>query len=356
MSAMRIVIDTQATVGQKSGIGHYADGLIRHLDQSRHTYFFLKPDRTRDLNTADRIFWEAMRLPLQARSAKADLIHTVGFSAPLIRSCKVVSTVHDLIGLIYSDHLSPWSRFYWKRWLPHSFRKADHLIASSENTKRDILKFLHYPEHRISVIPLAVDRRFKKMDEESAYRTLKNYFMFDQFILNVGTLEPRKNLKNLILAYAMLNKDLRKSYPLIVVGKIGWGVGELHQLIKSANVEEDVHFIDYVPDEDLVSFYNGATLFIYPSLYEGFGLPVLEAMSCGTAVIASNVSSLPEVTGDAALLIDPLKPKEIADAIKSLLLNRSLRESMESRGLEQSTLFSWERVAKMTTEVYERSA
>ncbi len=353
---MRIAIDVQATVGQKSGIGHYADGLIRHLDQSRHTYFFLKPDRTRDLNTADRIFWEAMRLPFEARRLKGDLIHTVGFSAPLIRSCKVVSTVHDLIGLIYSDHLSPWSKFYWKRWLPHSFRSSDHLIASSENTKRDILKFLNYPERRISVIPLAADRRFKKIENEIAHRDLKNYFMFDQFILNVGTLEPRKNLKNLILAYAMLHKDLRESYPLILVGKTGWGTEELHRLIKESGLEEDVHFIDYVSDEELVSFYNGASLFIYPSLYEGFGLPVLEAMSCGTPVIASNVSSIPEVTKDAAVLIDPLKPEEIADAMKLLLLNRSLRQTLGLKGLEQSKMFSWERVAKLTTQVYESVA
>lgn len=353
---MRIVIDTQATVGKKSGIGHYTDGLIRHLDQTRHTYFFLKPKRERDLNTIERICWETMRLPFEARRVRADLIHTVGFSAPLIRSCKVVSTVHDLIGLIYSDHLSPWSKFYWKRWLPHSFSKADHLIASSENTKRDILKFLHYPEHRISVIPLAADERFKALDKKKTSGCLSKYFRFNDFILSVGTLEPRKNLKNLIFAYSMLSKDLRKSYPLVVVGKQGWGEDDLGRLIEGTGLKEDIHFTGYISDEELVNFYNAAALFVYPSLYEGFGLPILEAMSCGTPVISSNLSSIPEVTGDAAFLIDPLKPKEIADAMKSLLLNRSLRESMGSRGLERSKLFSWERVAKLTTEVYESVA
>jgi hypothetical protein len=216
------------------------------------------------------------------------------------------------------------------------------------------LKFLHYPEHRISVIPLAVDRRFKKIEKETAHRHLKKYFMFDQFILSVGTLEPRKNLKNLILAYARLNKDLRESFPLILVGKIGWGMKELHRLIREVDLEEDVHFIDYILNEDLVSFYNGATLFVYPSFYEGFGLPPLEAMSCGTPVIASNVSSIPEVTADAAILIDPKNIGEIADTMKSLLLNGSLRQKLSFKGLERSKAFSWERVAKMTTEVYER--
>ncbi len=351
---MRIVIDTQATVGQKSGIGHYADGLIRHLDQSRHAYFFLKPDRMRDLNTVERIFWEALRLPFEARKVRADIIHTVGFSAPLIRSCRVVSTVHDLIGLVYASHLKGASRFYWTKWLPYSIAKADYLIASSENTKRDILKFIHYPQERISVIPLAVNRRFKIIDKKEASACLRKYFQFNDFILSVGTLEPRKNLKNLILAYSMLPMYLRRSYPLVVVGKQGWGTHGLLQLIGELGLEGDVRFIGYVPDEELVYFYNASTLFVYPSLYEGFGLPILEAMSCGTPVISSNVSSIPEVTADAAHLIDPLKPLEMADAMKLLLLNSLLRQKLSFRGLERSKAFSWERVAKMTTEVYER--
>lgn len=402
---MRIAIDVQAIIQQKSGIGQYAEALTRHLDQRRHTYFFLKPERNRkngfpafagndvkragndreraesdsrrDLNTLQRICWEAVQFPYEAKKINADLIHTVGFSAPLVRSCKVVSTVHDLIGKVFSSrsekishpershvwrshlwrsegsllNLGLASRFYWRHWLPYSFKRADHIIASSEHTKKDILRLLNYPDKKISVIPLAADERFKKIDPPSHVIPAKAGI--HDFILYVGTLEPRKNLKNLIMAYSMLSQDMRKSYPLIVIGKVGWGTSDLSALGKSLGVEKDIHFMGYVPTEELVWFYNEATLFVYPSLYEGFGLPLLEAMSCGTPVISSNVSSIPEVTGDAALLINPTHPSELADAMKSVLLDSSLQQKLSRLGLERARAFSWERVAKLTTEVYE---
>lgn len=373
---MRIAIDVQATIQQKSGIGQYAEALIKHLDRERHTYFFLKPtprhsresgNPERDLSTLQRIYWESFQLPYEAKKAKADLIHTVGFSAPRLGSCKVVSTVHDFIGKVLPNrflNLGWGARFYWKHWLPSSFKKADHIIASSENTKRDILRFLSYPENQISVIHLAADACFRKIDKKEALDVISAKFVipakagipFKEFILSVGTLEPRKNLKNLISAYSILPREIRKSYPLVIIGKPGWGGDELSRLVRELSLDQDIHFIGYVETDALVFFYNAATLFVYPSLYEGFGLPLVEAMSCGTPVISSNISSIPEVVSDAALLVDPSDPLGLADAMKSLLLDFSLRKILSERGLSRSKAFSWERVAKLTTGVYESVA
>jgi len=353
---MNIVIDTQALIHQRTGIGVYAKGLIQHLDRKRHCYYFLSPARKQDLRVPSRLLWESFYLPRQAKKLKADLIHTVGFSAPIIRSCKTIATVHDLIGMIYPQNLGRLSRFYWSWWLPYSFKKVDHIIASSQNTKQDLMRLIRYPESKISVIPLAADPRFKKMDQRQAQLNIQKYIGVKQYLLYVGTLEPRKNLKNLILAYAQLPAEIRERYALVLVGKAGWGTAALKQLIRERELETRIIFTGYISDEALVYFYNAATLFVYPSLYEGFGLPVLEALSCGAPVIASGVSSIPEITGDAAVLRDPSDISGWTSEIQNLLVNDTLRQQTAARGLIRAKTFCWSRVADETTRIYEQVA
>lgn len=365
-----IAIDIQSTVGAYSGLGVYTRRLI---DSLAPAHDFQKPLRTdfaefhffsvpsaRPWHTLDRLWWENRTLPQLCRRHSIDLLHVPAFSPPLCRPkrCKVVTTVHDLIGMLFPNQIGRVSRYYWGKWLPYAVKRSDKIIADSESTRRDLMEHLDVPSEKIRVIHLSGHEGFRADLSPEQVQTVKqalgireNYFLF------VGTIEPRKNLGRVIQAFAEFLKSFPAGsrYQLVVVGSKDFAHGEfLRRLVKEhPETKTHVFFTGYVPQDSLNALYQGARAFLYPSLYEGFGIPVLEAMGSGTPVVASRVSSVPEIAGDAALLVDPENTAEITGAMRRLAEEDGLCESLRNRGHEQKKKFSWQKTSREVLEVYQ---
>ena len=232
--------------------------------------------------------------------------------------------------------------------------QADRIIAISQNTKKDLVEYFNVRDDRIDVIPLAARKDFHPRSMTKVQAFVSEHWGLDKpYLLSVGTIEPRKNLKHLIRVYCSLPEEIRNDYQLVIAGGEGWLSSDIYQWIVEIGAESSIRFLEYVGLE-LPWLYCGATCFIYPSLYEGFGMPPLEAMACGTPVITSNTSSLPEVAGDAAILIDPQSEEELASAISQIVSDPALRQTMSNKGLDRAQVFSWEQIAKDTLEVYKK--
>jgi len=353
---MKIAIDTQTILGQKTGFGFYVKNLIDNLKKidPENEYVLLAPSTEKDFSTPQRFIWDQFKVPWRARAAKADILHQPCFSAPIFYTGKIVITVHDLISMHFPKNLPLASRMFYSKWMPFSYRRADKIIAISEDTKKDIMVRLHIPEEKIKVIHSAVSPVFQEIKDEVFSRKIKNkYKTGDKFILDVGTLEPRKNLPFLVRAYNLALKKAQIPHNLVLSGKKGWYYDDLFQLIKDLKLEDKVIFTGYVAEEDLPGLYNAADLFAFPSLYEGFGFPPLEAMACGTPVISSNTSSLPEVVGSAGILLAPENEQIWADKIIEVIQNPVLKQKMRENGLKQAKKFSWEETAQKTIAVYQ---
>lgn len=299
-----------------------------------------------------RLRWQQFELPRRAKAAGCEILHVTGFDAPCFKPCPVVLTVHDLIGMLFPQRFPPVSRFYWSTWLPYSTRWADAIIADSECTRRDLQRLIGIPSEQVAVIPLGVDERYHStitIDEKARIR--KQYQLPEQFILYIGTLEPRKGLDILVSAFLQLASNL--SHDLVIVGKKGWFTDPIFGQVRDLELESRIHFTGYVADEDLPGLYATASVFAFPSRYEGFGLPPLEAMACGTPVVCSNTSSLPEVTGDASISVSPDNPTKLANALQQVLISTELQADLRERGLKQARRFTWDETAKQTLEVYE---
>ena len=351
---MRIGIDTQSTLGRKTGIGLYTANLLRALARvaPQHEYVELSWGRAAELRTDQRLRWQQFELPRRARATGVDLLHVTGFDAPLWRPCSVVLTVHDLIGLLFPTNLPPVSRFYWSRWMPRTIRWADRIIAVSRHTQSDLNRVLGIPEDRIEVIHNGVNEVFQPLQDHEALETVRRkYGLPPTIILYLGTLEPRKGLDTLITAYGGLAPDA--PYDLVIAGKRGWYTEPLFQQVEALGLGRRVHFTDYIPDKDLPALYNLGKVFVYPSRYEGFGLPALEAMACGSPVVCTDAASLPEIVGDAALLVPPDDADALAAALRRVLDDGGLQAKMRARGLERARRFTWEETARRTAQVYE---
>jgi len=260
-------------------------------------------------------------------------------------------TVFDLTFLRYPKTQKWTGRFWWKLLGPGGIRKADHLIAISQNTKNDLCRLLNVREEKVSVIyPYAPEHFIPQSDREEI---ISKYQLPDPFILYIGTLERRKNIGNLLRAFALLKQDPSIKHRLVLVGKPGWLYDDIFQTIAELEIEQDVVIQGYVPDIDLRSLYSAADLFVYLSLYEGFGFPVLEAMSCGVPVLSSNTSSLPEVVGEAGITVPPLDISQAAYQMKLVLSNKDFREELINRGYKQARTFSKDRFVHETLRVYE---
>lgn len=351
---VRIAIDIQSTLGHKTGIGLYTWHLLKALRKvaPQHEYIEIFWGRTGELRTDQRLYWQQWGLPRRARAASADVLHVPGFDAPLLRPCPVVLTVHDLIGYLFPHNFPPVSRFYWSRWLPRTIRRADMVIVDSQHTRNDLIRLLGIPPEQIRVVYLGVDPSFHPLDDRAALEAAREKYRLPRdFILYVGTIEPRKGLDTLLLAYAALAGEIAQD--LAIVGKKGWYTESLFRLVEAFGLNRRVHFPGYVADEDLPAIYNLATLFVYPSRYEGFGLPPLEAMACGVPVVCSRAASLPEVVGDAAWTVLPDDPDALAAAMLRVLRDEQLRAALRYAGLQRTRLFSWEETARQTAKIYE---
>lgn len=353
---MKIGIDVQTTLGQKSGFGFYVKNLIDHLEKidSKNEYVLIAPTTEKDFSTSQRFVWDQFSFPQQAAKEKVDILHQPCFSAPIFYRGKVILTIHDLISHYFPQNMPSGSRLYFSKWMPLTYNRAQKIIAISENTKADIIKLLKIPAEKIVVIHSAVGEEFKPINDQNRINEVKvKYKTGENFILDVGTLEPRKNLSFLVRAYHLALNQGKINHNLVLTGKKGWYFESLFKLVEDLKLQDKVIFSGYVPDADLPALYNAADLFCFPSLYEGFGFPPLEALSCGTPVIAANNSSIPEVVGDAGVLL-PIDDEQVwAENITKLLEDEKLRENYSRLGLEQAKKFSWAKTAQETIKVYE---
>jgi glycosyltransferase involved in cell wall biosynthesis len=294
-------------------------------------------------------------IPLYIKKNNPDVIHDTYHFAPFLflKKFKKVITVYDITPILYPETHKISRIFMHKYFFSPILKSSDKIISISENTKRDIIKHFKIPEDKIKVIPLAANENFRKLDENETSKIKSKYNINFPFILYVGTLEPRKNIPNLLNAFYKIKKQQGIAHKLVIAGGKGWKYNEIFETIEKLNLQNDVIFTGYVPDEDLPGLYNAADLFVYPSLYEGFGLPPLEAMQCGTPVITSNTSSLPEVVGDAGIMVNPHDIGELANKMYEVLTNKDLRKELSKKGIERAKLFSWKKCAEETLKVYE---
>jgi glycosyltransferase involved in cell wall biosynthesis len=293
-------------------------------------------------------------LTVESFLGPVDVFHSVNGAVLPQRHGRRVVTVQDLTCLHFPQ-FHPWTRrTLFRLSIQRAARLADAIIVPSSATERDLAARFRAAAKKIRVVPLAPRGHFVPLGPSETLPVISRYGLSDRaYLLFVGNIEPRKNLLALIDAYGRLRKRVRSAPCLALAGGEGWKNQSIHQAATVSPFASDIRFLGRVPDEELPALMNGAIAFVYPSLYEGFGLPPLEAMACGTPVITSSRSSLPEVVGDAALLVDPENRAELADAMARLVDEQTLREDLRERGVKQAQRFSWEETARLTVQVYE---
>ena len=369
---IRVALNAQLLSGQQSyraaGIHRYICSLIEHLPDadSRFAYTAFTSNTAPTLHPSiaiqrtslktekpfTRIFWEQVLQPFALRGSGAELVHCMAFVAPLVAATPSVITIHDLSFRRAPERFRGPHRAYLSLFTQLSCQRAKRLIAVSKFTKQEVMDVYGVPAEKIDVVYSGVDPWFSPPIPEAvaAFRELRG--LPEKFILYVGTIEPRKNLSTLIRAYAKLRPNGVK---LICAGGRGWMYEDVFQTVEELRLSRDVIFPGYVAEEDLPMWYAAAKVFVYPSTYEGFGLPVIEAMACGTPTITTNASSLPEAAGDAALLVPPDDADALSEALARLLDSESLREELSARGLKHTDKFNWPDTARETARVYARA-
>jgi glycosyltransferase involved in cell wall biosynthesis len=374
----RIGVNAHLLAGQESyrraGVSRYIEGLLSHLMREDSeidcTVFWgphsaLEPMSRQDairscrirrsqLPTHSpwvRILWEQCLQPPQLHNLGIRLLHSPVNIQPLVLPCKGVVTMMDLSFLVFPESFRGPQRRYQRLFTQLSARRATHLIAISRSTAQDLTRFFGVNSAKVSVTLPGVDARYTPLEEAVVSEWRRKGGLPERFLLYVGTLEPRKNLPTLIRAFAAFRRG-NTAVKLVLAGGKGWMYQPILASVEELGLQDDVLFPGYIAEDELPLWYNAAEVFVYPSLYEGFGLPPLEAMACGTPVIASNASSLPEVVGSAGLLVSPDDVEQWCAALSQLTGDSSLRASLSQRGLERAKEFTWARMAEQTARVY----
>jgi glycosyltransferase involved in cell wall biosynthesis len=370
---MHVCLDVSPAAQKHAGLGRYAAEVARTLasDQAEIdlSLFYNRQGEARlpddlshiphkTVNIGNKpwrmgvLLSQVLHWSMDSIFGASQIFHATNHLLAHFRQARTVYTLHDLIFLRYPEYHLPYNRWYLTLTMPRYLRAADMIITPSEWTRQDALKYYRLPESKIKVIYEAAAPYFKPATDLTALNRIRQkYGLPENYILHVATIEPRKNLNRLLEAFqAVLSDwpDLR----LVLVGKKGWLYESFFQKIQALGLQERIIFPGFVDDEDLPGFYQLAELFVFPSLSEGFGLPPLEAMACGTAVISSNSSSLPEVVGEAGLLIEPTDTAALATAVRRILSDNELRAELKRRSLVQAKKFSWERAVTELKEVY----
>lgn len=351
-----IGIDTQTTLGKKTGFGYYVENLVEALKtmDERYKYVLLAPHTEQDFSAPRRFLWDQLQLPILAKRYRVNLLHQPAFSVPILFNGPRIVTVHDLIAVHFGMDIPLWSRQYFGHWMPYTYRFADHIISVSQYTKKDIMRLLGIPSNKISVIYHGIEEDyFTHLPTPANLAAIKKKFgITGPFLLYVGTINPRKNLVFLIEVFIEIAKQ-HPTLQLVIVGKKGWYYDELFTMIDKYNLRKRVILTDYINDSDKRVLYGAATVFVFPSLYEGFGLPIIEAMALQLPVIASDRSSIPEVLGDAGISLNPTDKASWVNAILKIVANRSLQKKYIAAGLKQARRFSWKNTALQTIAVYD---
>lgn len=374
---MRIAIDYTAAIRQNAGIGTYVRNLVAALIAQdttnhytlltsgkatpEHSFPIADNVRGRNIFLPDRylnILWYRWRVPVPATlfSGQTDIYHGPDFVLPPLGRavCKVV-TIHDLAFLEHPEYAVPSLAAYLKKVVPDSIQAADAVVAVSQETQRTLITHFQTPPEKLSVIPLGVGKHFRRITDPILLDATRHKFKLKHpLVLSVGTLEPRKNHSGLIKAFYQATKQKGGPAMLAIAGGKGWLYEETQQLIADLKLERKVRFLGHVTDLELVTLYSMADIFAFPSFFEGFGIPPIEAMACGTPVITSNTSSLPEVVGDAALLVDPHNIDEMAHTMLRVLHQESLRTELRQKGYQRVQQFTWEVVAQKMLNVYQQ--
>ncbi len=377
---MRIGIDYTAAAHQRAGIGRYTRGLVTalaELDADDEFVLFVAGGRTPDgeqkleaplpgnfhirkLPLSERmwtIIWHRARLPVPVNLfiGPVDVFHSPDYVLPHVSRGRAVVTIHDLSFLQCPEGSEPKLRRYLARAVPRAVSRADLVLADSHHTRKDIVELFGTSPDKVEVLYPGVEASFGPVrDEGLLSRARAAYGLNTPFILSVGTLEPRKNHVLLLDAYAALREKSNVEHKLVIAGAKGWLYEGVFRRVEELSLGEDVVFLGFVPDEDLPALYSLAEVFVFPSLYEGFGLPPLEAMACGTPVVACRSSSLPEVVGEAGLMVPLHDSGALADEIDKVLNDRGLRDSLAERGVSQAQKFTWRRAGSKLLALYRR--
>jgi len=364
---MKIGIDAREFVPeQMTGIGRYLWHFLRHATTSKdpHEYVLFCNQKTQiphDLPRLKKVIitenitqvWDQVLLPLNIKRENIDVFLTPYFKAPLFLPSKMVLIINDLIPLFFPEEHGQMGRLYFKFMSATAARRATRIMTISEHSKGDIVNYLGLPADKIMVIHLGVEERFMPTDIREEEIRIK-YSLPQKFILYVGNLAPHKNVRSLTRSYASLPAGLRDNYKLVLGSlKSDKYFSDIDKDIREMELTQDVFFTGFIKHKDLPSVYSMSSLFAFPSLYEGFGLPPLEAMACGCPVVSSNTSSMPEVLGDAALFFNPNNVEEISQAIRHMLEDENLRNRFRQKGLDRAKLFTTEKMTSRMLDVLE---
>lgn len=370
---MNIGIDVSTLTKFTGGVNSYIVNLIENLAKidGENRYFLythknletplnLKNDRfvLRQNNNPHRLIWLQAQLPKILKKDRINVLHSPCYLVPLVSKVPAAVTIHDMTSALFPESFVLKHRLIYGTFVPLSARKAVKIIADSENTKKDIARLFSIRESKIETIHLGVDGKFSTgYSGREVGENRKKYKLDNKYILCVSTVAPRKNLVRLLESFKLLiEKKKINDYSLVIAGKRGWMCDDVFDTHKKLNLEKKVMFLDFIPEADLPLLYRGASLFVFPSLYEGFGLPPLEAMACGVPVITSNTSCFPEILQKSAIMVDPCDVNRLADEMYNVINDKGLRNELIRRGLEWVKKFTWNSTARKTLELYREIA
>ena len=374
---MKILIDFTQIPLKKVGVGVYAMSLLREINKlnPREEYFvtvlkddnevinLLQENKVFKIIYLNKIFrklifrfmFEQLYLPVLILKNKIDIVHSLHYSFPILpMKVKKIVTLHDMTFFLYPNFHKKINVLFFTNMIKFSVKWCDKIICVSQATKNDVFNILKIKENikeKFVVVPLGVDDRDEIIDKKDLNILLKHSLKSKKYLLFIGTIEPRKNIKSILEAYAILHEN-HQDYKLVIVGRKGWHYDVIYQTVEMLKLGDKIIFTDFVTEKEKNILLTNCYLFLYPSFYEGFGIPVLEAMSFGIPTITSKISSMPEVAGNAAILIDPYSVKEIAEGISLLINDKFLYQDLVVKSLEQVKKFTWKEMAVSTVKTY----